>query len=86
MTAKQQDVMATKGTAGGVLKGLASVAMAKMSLSITIDSLGQGQQVECQNLDELLGAEEAIRTACEHLKGYLAIADTFDGREEVIEY
>lgn len=71
---------------GGVLKGLASAAMAKMSLNITVDSLGQGQQVDCQDLDELLGAEEAIRSACENLKGYLAIADTFDGREEVIEY
>ena len=70
----------------GVLKGLASAAMAKMSLSITIDSLAQGHQVECQDLDELLGAEDAIRTAGESLKGYLEIADSFDGREEVIEY
>jgi hypothetical protein len=71
---------------GGVLKSLASAAMAKMALSITIDSLGQGHQVECQDLDELLGAEEAIRAACENLKGYLQIADTFDGREQVVEY
>jgi hypothetical protein len=71
---------------GGVLRGLASAAMAKMSLSITIQSLGQGQTVECQNLDELLGAEEAIREACQNLKAYLEVADSFDGREEVIEY
>lgn len=71
---------------GGLLKGLASAAMAKMSLSITIDSLANGHQVECQNLDELLGAEEAIRSAGENLKGYLDVADSFDGREEVIEY
>jgi len=71
---------------GGLLRGLASAAMAKMSLSITIDSLMRGQDVECQNLDELLGAEEAIRSACENLKGYLEIADSFDGREVVVEY
>ena len=68
------------------LKILASAAMAKLSLSITIDSLAQGHQVECQDLDELLGAEDAIRSASENLKGYLEIADSFDGREEVIEY
>ena len=71
---------------GNVLKGLASVALAKMSLSITIGSLGIGHQVECQSLEELLSAEDAIKTACEHLKVYLAVADSFDGREEVIEY
>jgi len=71
---------------GGVLKGLAAAALAKISLSITIDSLARGHQVECQDLDELLSAEEAIRSACENLKTYLAIADSFDGREEVVEY
>lgn len=70
----------------GLLKVLASAAMAKMSLSVTIDSLARGHQIECQNLDELLGAEEAIRSACENLRGYLEIADSFDGREEVFEY
>lgn len=76
----------TRGTAGGALKGLASMAMAKMSLNVSIESLAKGHQIECQSLDELLSAEEAIREACENLKGYLAVADTFDGREEVIEY
>lgn len=81
---KHMDNASSQG--GGVLKGLASVAMAKMSLSITIDSLGVGQQVECQSLDELVSAEDAIKSACENLKVYLAVADSFDGREEVIEY
>ena len=71
---------------GGVLKGLASAAMAKIALSVTIDSLSRGHQVECQDLDELLGAEEAIRAACTNLKGYLKVADSFDGQEEVVEY
>lgn len=71
---------------GGALKALASAAMAKIALSVTIDSLSQGHRIECQDLDELLGAEEAIREACTNLKGYLEIADSFDGREEVVEY
>ena len=70
----------------GALKALASVAMARMSLSITVDSLANGHQVECQDIDELLGAEEAIRGACENLKNYFEVANSFDGREEVIEF
>ena len=77
---------AESGSTGGALRGLASAALAKMSLSITIDSLAQGHEVECQDLDELLDAEEAIRTACQNLKEYFEVASHFDGREEVIEF
>jgi hypothetical protein len=73
-------------SAGGFVKGMASLALAKMSLNISIDSLAKGHEVECKDLDELLGAEDAMRTACENLKGYLEVANSFDGREEVLEY
>lgn len=73
-------------TAGGIIKAYASLAMAKLSLNITIDSLTKGQEVECKDLDELLGADEAIKEACAHLRTYLDTAATFDGREEVIEF
>ena len=71
---------------GGLVKGLASLAMAKLSLNITIDSLKEGQTIECKSLDEVLGAEEAIREACENLRAYLQIAQAFDGKEEEIVY
>jgi hypothetical protein len=45
-----------------------------------------GQHIECKDLDELLGAEEAIREACKALKVYLTVAESFDGREEVVEF
>lgn len=81
---------ATRSSTGRSLwksaRGLASAAMAALSLRITIDSLAQGQQIECKDLDELLGAEAAIREACNNLKAYLETALTFDGREEVIEF
>ncbi len=57
-----------------------------MSLNISIDSLQGGHAINCNSLDEVLGAEEAIKDACESLKTYLDIAETFDGRQEVIEY
>jgi hypothetical protein len=67
-------------------RGLASAAIMALSLRVTIDSLMSGQHIECKDLDELLGAEEAIRDACGNLKAYLETALTFDGREEVIEF
>ena len=72
--------------AGGLLKGAARLAMAKLSLNITIEGLMRGQHIECKDLDELLGAEEAIMEACRSLKTYLDTAITFDGREVVIDF
>jgi hypothetical protein len=74
---------------GGLLstaRGLASVAMAAMSLQITIDSLTNGHHIECKTMDELLGADSALREGCENLRTYLDVAATFDGREEIVQF
>jgi hypothetical protein len=62
-----------------------SATMAALSLRITVESLIRGVHVECDSMDELLGAERAIKEAATNLKGYLEEAATFDGREEVVE-
>lgn len=67
-------------------RGIASMAMAALSLRVTVDSLANGQHIECKELNELLGAESAILDACKNLKAYLETAVTFDGREEVVEF
>ena len=67
-------------------KGIGRAAMMALSLRITVDSLMGGEHIECKDLNELLGAEGAIRDACSHLKAYLETAQTFDGREEVVEF
>ncbi len=46
------------------LRGIVRHAMAKMSLNVTVNGLMRGQQVTCSTLDEVLGAEEAMREAC----------------------
>lgn len=68
------------------VRGLASQAMAALSLRVTVNSLVTGQHIECKELNELLGAEAAIRDACTNLKAFLETAQTFDGREEVVEF
>jgi hypothetical protein len=62
------------------------MAMAKMSLNISIASLGKGHHIECKDLEELLEAEETVRTACKNVTRYLEAAATFDGSEIVIDY
>src|ERR1700733_5516575 len=63
-----------------------SLAMAALSLNISIDSLGRGQHIECKDLEELLEAEDALMTACRTLTRYLAIAATFDGSIALIDF
>lgn len=74
------------GKIGHGLKAAALGAISAMRLRITISSLQRGQHIECKNLDELLGAEEAIMDACTNLKGYLRTAAAFDGSEVLIDF
>ncbi len=74
------------GSVAGYAKGFVSLAMAKMNLNITIDSLGNGQHIECRDLEELLEAEDTVMTACRNVKQFLAAASTFDGRTILIDY
>jgi hypothetical protein len=71
---------------GGLMKGLAHAALSRMALSITVASLEKGQKVECKDLDEVLGAEEAIIEACRSMKTYLDLAATFNGMEAVVDF
>lgn len=55
-------------------------------LTVTIKSLKDGHYIECPDLEHLLKEEGEIHKICEGLKNYLRIAQTFDGREEVVEF
>jgi hypothetical protein len=63
-----------------------SAARASLSLRITVYSLMRGVHVECRDMIELVGAEQAIIAAGENLRAYLNVAASFDGREEVHEF
>ena len=77
--------MAT-GSVVGSLKAIGSYALAAMNLNITINDLERGKHVECKDMDELIGAEDAVVNACANLKGYLERAATFDGREVLYDF
>ena len=72
--------------ASGLARGALSMAMAKMSLNISIASLGRGHHIECKDLEELLEGEDTVRNACKNVTRYLDAAATFNGSETVIEY
>ncbi len=75
-----------KDQLGGLAHGAFSMALAKMSLNISIASLGHGHHIECKDLNELLEAEDTVREACKNVTRYLQVAETFDGSEIVVEY
>jgi hypothetical protein len=66
--------------------GLATAALAVMSLRVTIDSLTNGHHIECKSMDELLAADSAIRQGCETLRSYLDANVVFDGEDKIIEF
>ena len=86
MQAAGEHFEASRGGLLGTARALAGAAMAAMSLRVTIDSLTSGHHIECKDMDELLGADVAIREGCETLRTYLDVAVTFDGREEIVEF
>ena len=75
-----------KAVSGGLFSAVKGMTMAALSLSITIDSLMNGHTIECKSLDEVQSAVEAVRQACENMKGYLEVAQKFDGSTETVEF
>ena len=63
-----------------------SATAAALSLRVTINSLMSGVHVECKSMGELMEAETAIVEAARSVRDYLDLAETFDGREEVLEF
>lgn len=71
---------------GGLVKGALSMALAHLQLNVTIASLAKGHHIECKNLEELLEAEDTLRTACKNVTRFLDVANTFNGSELVVTY
>ena len=68
------------------IAAIATAAMAIFTLRITVASLTRGQHIDCKTLEEVMGAEEALREACAVLRGYLNTASLFNGAEVLMEY
>lgn len=70
---------------GSGLLGLASrVAFRMLNLSISVNDLQNGKQIDCKDIVEMIAVEEQIKEAAQTFKNVLEAAAHFGG-EEVIE-
>lgn len=70
---------------GSGLLGVASRLAFKMTnLSVSVDDLSKGKQIECKDIVEMLAVEDQIKEACQTFHAVLKAAASFGG-EEVIE-
>ena len=81
-----QSANSVGGAALSLGRAYLAVLGAKLALRVTVGSLVRGQHIECKDLEELLGAESAIREAAQNVNGFLHVALSFDGREEIVEF
>lgn len=70
---------------GSGLLGLASrLAFKMVNLTISVEDLSTGKQVECKDIVEMLAVEDQIKEACQTFQAVLKAAASFGG-EEVVE-
>lgn len=70
---------------GSGLVGLASrLAFKMINLTISVNDLEHGKQVECKDILEMLAVEEQIKEAAQNFRNVLSAATTFGG-EEILE-
>lgn len=76
---------ATLADKGSGLLGVASrLAFKMLNLSISVDDLSKGKQIDCKDIVEMLAVEDQIKEAAQTFKNVLQAAATFGG-EEVVE-
>ena len=73
------------GALTSTVKGMGMGIASRFAMKITVNDLTNGKSIECKDLNEMLDAEQAVINACQNLKGFLEAAETFDGRELVVE-
>jgi hypothetical protein len=84
-SAHTQGYLDRAGSSDSALRTIGFLALAKMGLSVTVASLQKGHQIQCADLAELLECENAIIDACKNVRNFISAAETFDGREIVVD-
>lgn len=70
---------------GSGLLGVASrFALKMINLSLSVNELENGKQIDCKDIVEMLAVEEQIKEAAQTFRSILHAASTFGG-EEVVE-
>ena len=70
----------------GSVGALGGMMMDRLTKRVfTMGDLISGQHIECKDLGELVGTENQVLQACQNIAGYLDIARSFDGSEDIVE-
>ena len=70
---------------GGSVRALGAFMLDRMvKRTFLVKDLVDGQHIECKDLAELLSTEEQVRESCANLARYLAVAQSFNGTEEIV--
>jgi len=70
---------------GSGLLGVASrFAFKMLNISVSVDDLSKGKQIECKDIVEMLAVEDQLKEAAQTFKNVLEAAASFGG-EEVLE-
>jgi hypothetical protein len=70
---------------GSGLLGVASrMALKMINLTISVNDLEKGKEVECKDIVEMLAVEEQIKEAAQTFRAVLGAAQSFGG-EEIIQ-
>ncbi len=70
----------------GSASGLGALVMDRLTKRfLTIGNLVSGQHIECKDLVEVITVEEQVRIACQNLSGFLDVARTFNGTEQIVD-
>ncbi len=73
------------GGIGGIGRGLASAIAAKaFNQILTVNDMVNGKEIACDDINEMIAAEEQIKDACNSLSRILYMCRHFDG-EEIID-
>lgn len=70
----------------GSVRALGGVLMDRLTKrSFSMGDLIAGQHLECKDLNEVIGTQDQVHTACQNIASYLRVAKSFDGSEEIVE-
>ena len=83
-----EEILYSQKEYGGPTEGVKGIAFMLAhrltNLSISVNDLAKGKQVECKDIMDMVAAEDKIKQAAQNFKGWLEMMSHFGG-EEVIE-
>jgi hypothetical protein len=68
-----------------VLRALISFFLGFFFIRVTIANLARGTLIESMDLPLIMRAKQSVEASAKYLKDYLLLAESFDGREDLIE-